>query len=143
MEGEAVCFFHPSNRAALACDSCGRFVCSICDLPVGTRHLCPVCLSKGLGKEKLADIVPNRFLWSRLSFTVGVWPLLLFFILWWAYLVSGGVAIIAGIIGLRKPGSLVNGKQVGYAVTGILGGLLQMAIFVGMFSFITKLNSFK
>lgn len=143
MDGEAVCFFHPANRALLACDSCGRFVCSVCDLPVGARHLCPVCLSKGLGKEKLADIVPKRFLWSRLSFTVGAWPLLLFFALWWAYLVTGGLAVISGIIGLRKPGSLVQGRQIGYAVVGIVCGLIQISIFVGMFFFITKASSFK
>jgi len=72
MEGEAVCFFHPVNRAVLACDSCGRFLCTICDLPVGARHLCPVCLSKGLGKEKLPEIVPRRFLWARAALVLGL-----------------------------------------------------------------------
>ena len=56
-DDEAVCFFHPENRAALACDRCGRFLCAVCDMPLGTRHLCPTCLTSGLGGEKLPELV--------------------------------------------------------------------------------------
>src|SRR4051812_32058662 len=49
MEGDATCFFHPTKRAERPCDRCGRFLCTLCDLPVGTRHLCPSCLKAGSG----------------------------------------------------------------------------------------------
>lgn len=141
LEGEAVCYFHPSNRAALTCDSCGRFICSICDLPVGTRHLCPVCLSKGVGQEKLTEIVPKRLLWARFSLSLGFWPLPLFIVLWWAYAITGGTAVIAGIISFFKPGSLVRGRQRAFAVFGILFGLVQIAVFCGMIGLLMKANS--
>src|SRR5436190_111361 len=42
-EGEAVCFFHPEKRAEATCARCGRFICTLCDMPVGDRHICPKC----------------------------------------------------------------------------------------------------
>jgi hypothetical protein len=42
--GEAACFYHESRRAVVPCDRCGRFLCALCDLPVGDLHLCPACL---------------------------------------------------------------------------------------------------
>jgi hypothetical protein len=136
MDGEAVCFFHPVNRAVLPCDACGRFVCTICDLQVGSRHLCPVCLSKGLGNEKLQEIVPRRFIWSRTSFWLGLLPLLLSVALWpilFAPILfaTGGTAALIGLIGWKRPGSLVRGRQHWAAILGILLGLLQVGVFVG------------
>jgi len=89
LEGEAVCFFHPSNRAALPCDVCGRFLCTICDLPMGSRHLCPVCLSNGLGKEKTAR---NR---------ASARPLVLGFVLAWRRAVGGILGILARAVHYR------------------------------------------
>lgn len=142
MDGEAVCFFHPTNRAVLPCDSCGRFLCSVCDLPVGSRHLCPVCLSKGMGKEKLTEIIPRRFLWNRMAFAIGLLPLCgLFIFLWPVLFASGGVTVIAALIGWGRPGSLVRGKQRWAAIFAIIFGLLQIGICVGFFYFISYVSS--
>lgn len=142
MEGEAVCFFHPTNRAVLPCDACGRFMCAVCDLPVGSRHLCPVCLSKGMGKEKLTEIIPRRFLWGPAAFLLGLVPLCGIFIFLWPFLfATGGVAVILGLVGWGKPGSLVRGKQHWAAILGILFGLLQIGICVGFFYFIFYIGS--
>src|SRR5262245_7047228 len=51
LEGEAVCFFHPEKRAAIACQACGRFLCALCDMPLGARHVCPTCLASGKTEE--------------------------------------------------------------------------------------------
>ena len=132
MDGEAVCFFHPANRAALPCDSCGRFLCTVCDMPVGSRHLCPVCLSKGLGKEKLPEIIPRRFLWSRTSLLLGVFPILLAIFLWPVLFVTGGTAMIVALVGWKRPGSLVFGRQRWGAIAGLVLGLIQVAGWVGI-----------
>ncbi len=131
MEGEAVCFFHPANRAVLPCETCGRFLCTVCDLQVGSRHLCPVCLSKGLGKEKLQEIVPRRSLWRRAAFILGLVPLVLSIMLWPVLFVSGGTAVIVALIGWKRPGSLVRGPQRWAAVLGIVLGLLQLGVWFG------------
>jgi len=137
MEGEAVCFFHPEKRAALACERCGRFVCELCDMPLGTRHLCPACLGSGLESEKLPELVNRRVVWSKLSFFVGALPLLLFFF-WPIFVVSGPAAIGFGIYSWNKPGSLVTGKGRFRAVIGILCGLAQLAFLVGLIVAIWK-----
>jgi hypothetical protein len=133
LPGEAVCFFHPSNRAALPCDLCGRFLCTICDLPIGARHLCPVCLSHGLGKEKLPEVIPRRFLWSWASFWLGVVPLLAVVVAWPVMFVTGALGILTALVGWNRPGSLVRGHQHWAAVVGVLLGLSQIVISVGVF----------
>ncbi len=50
-EQEAVCYFHSRYRATTPCDQCGRFLCEICTISLGSRQLCPECLSQ-LRKQK-------------------------------------------------------------------------------------------
>ncbi len=45
---EGSCFFHPTKKAERICESCGRFICSLCAIKDGERILCPSCHSKGM-----------------------------------------------------------------------------------------------
>ena len=47
---DASCFYHPAKKAAVPCDACGRFLCSLCDIEIGARHLCPACVQSGSGR---------------------------------------------------------------------------------------------
>lgn len=127
-EGEAVCFFHPENRAALSCEKCGRFICSVCEFTVGSRHICPSCLSSGLAGEKLPELIPWRFVWSDAAMIVGVLPLLLGVFMWPFIVGSGAAAIFLALFGWKRPGSLPRGKRHWAAVVAIVGGILQIAI---------------
>ena len=126
LDGDAVCFFHASNRAALACDACGRFVCTVCDLQVGARHLCPACLSTGLDKQKLPEIVPRRFLWSQAALVIGLLGLFPGLIMWPFVIVSGPLGIFFALFGWKRPGSLVTGQRHWMAVVGIILCLAQI-----------------
>jgi hypothetical protein len=89
-------------------------------------------LSKGLGKEKLSEIVPRRFLWSQTAFWLGLVPLCGFFLFLFPVLfLSGLTAVIVALVGWNRPGSLVRGRQRWAAVLGIVLGLVQVAIWVG------------
>jgi hypothetical protein len=132
LEGDAVCFFHPENRAALSCDRCGRFLCQVCDMPLGTRHLCPTCLSSGLGGDKLQELVVGRVIWANLSVLFGIFPLYLTFI------ITGPAAVVCGIIGWRRRGSLPRGRRRWVSLIGITLGLLQIAVW---FSFVIWFTS--
>ncbi len=127
-EGEAVCFFHPENRAAISCEKCGRFICSVCECTVGTRHLCPACLSSGLTGERLPELIPWRFIWADAAFFIGLMPLLLGVFLWPFIVFSGAAAIFLALYGWKRPGSLPRGRRRWAAIVGIGGGLLQIAI---------------
>jgi hypothetical protein len=78
-EGEASCFFHPAKKAVVACESCGRFLCSLCDLEMRGKHICPQCLEAGRKKGKLKDLEHHRFLYDSLALSLATWPLLIFY----------------------------------------------------------------
>ena len=137
-EGEAVCFFHPENRAALTCDRCGRFLCEVCDMPLGTRHLCPTCLTSGLGGEKLPELVARRFLWANTALLAGLLPLVFGLFVWPGFIVTGPAAIFCALFGWKRPGSLPRGRRHWVAVLGLICGVLQLTVLFGMFFLITN-----
>ena len=140
-EGEADCFFHPENRAALSCEKCGRFICSVCEFTVGTRHICPTCLSSGLAGEKLPELIPWRFIWSDAALFMGIVPLFLGMFLWPFFIGSGAAAIFLAIFGWKRPGSLPRGRRRWAAIVGIFGGALQMAIWLAFVIFLYTLRN--
>lgn len=71
---ESACYFHAGNRAAVACDNCGRFLCALCDLPVGGQHLCSPCLSAGA----TASLVTQRTRYDSLALMLSTWSFFLF-----------------------------------------------------------------
>jgi uncharacterized paraquat-inducible protein A len=131
-EGEAVCFFHPENRAERTCDRCGRFLCQVCDLPVGARRLCPACLGAVLASEKDSELVTWRFLWSDTALLLGLVPLVFGILIWPFLILTGIAAVVLGIHARRRPGSVPRGPRRWAAVLGLLGGLLQVLIWVGV-----------
>ena len=137
-DGEAVCFFHPENRAALTCDRCGRFICEVCDMPLGTRHLCPTCLTSGLGGEKLPELVVRRFLWSETAMLTGLLPLVAGLFVWPGFIVTGTAAVFCALFGWKRPGGLPGGRRHWLAVLGLVFGLLQLACWFGMLFLFTN-----
>jgi hypothetical protein len=73
-EGDSSCFYHPTNQAAIACDDCGRFLCTLCDLDVDGRHLCPACLDRGVFVEKAASLEERRTLYDSIALHLVTWP---------------------------------------------------------------------
>src|SRR5258706_3513950 len=69
-ESEASCFYHPFSRAVVPCDQCGRFLCSLCDLDIDGRHLCPACLLPGPGAQRTALIDPRRTMYDTVVLLV-------------------------------------------------------------------------
>jgi hypothetical protein len=126
VEGEAVCFFHPEKGASVACERCGRFLCALCDVPLGGKHLCPSCLDT----TKMPELVNRRLIWSQLSMLVGILPIV-FACLYPFYVITGPAAIFLGIWKWKAPGSLVRGPRRGLAVVGIIGGTVQILIIAG------------
>jgi hypothetical protein len=126
--GEAVCFFHPEKKAAISCQQCGRFICTLCDLPMGSRHLCPSCVEGGMTSEKVPEMVNRRFIWGGAALSLGWLPILFGSFLFLGYFATGPGAIITGIYAFKKPGSVVRGRRPVAAVFGILGGVIQLLL---------------
>jgi ribosomal protein S27E len=141
-EGEAVCFFHPEKKAALSCERCGRFLCELCDLPLGVRHLCPACIGGGIGTEKLPELITRRVCWTRVSLLLGLLPpvVALSVVFSPVLVVTGPGAIIAGVYSWNKPGSLVRGRRRWEAALGMVLGLFQVGLVGWSIVFVWKVT---
>jgi hypothetical protein len=121
VEGEASCFYHPQKRAATHCQSCGRFLCALCDVELNGQHLCPGCLETGQRKGRLSELENKRTLYDSAALALALAPLLM----WPITIITGPVAIGVAIYGWNKPGSLVPRTKV-RAVLAILIGLVEI-----------------
>ena len=131
-DDDAACFFHPENRATLSCEKCGRFICSVCDLPLGAEHLCPACLTSGLADAKLPQLVTKRFIWSKVALALGFLPLFfgpLFFPL---FIVTGSLCFYLAIASFRRPGSLTSKRPTITASIAILLAIIQLTVWAMM-----------
>lgn len=126
MEGDAVCFFHAGKRAELSCSRCGRFICSLCEMPIGSERVCPTCLAGGLENGKMEELVPRRVVWGQLALITGLLPLLS--MMWPFWIITAPAAIGLAIYGWNQPGSLVRGRRRFAAFLGLLLGCAQLGI---------------
>jgi hypothetical protein len=69
---EASCFYHPSSRAAVPCDECGRFLCSLCDIEIDSRHLCPQCFQAGVRSNKLEIVETQRTMYDTIALVLAI-----------------------------------------------------------------------
>ncbi|MFB3890870.1 MAG: hypothetical protein ACE15C_02475 [Phycisphaerae bacterium] len=74
MDDEATCFYHARKRAAVACDNCGRFLCTLCDIQLGDRHLCPACVASADEQKRLSEMDTRRTLYDSLALTLALTP---------------------------------------------------------------------
>ena len=101
-DGESTCFYHEGYRAAVPCSTCGRFLCGLCDLPIGDRHLGPECLHRSV-QTKAPQMTNERFLWDRFALSLAILPVLTIYL----PLLTAPAAIAVSLRHWRSPGSLV------------------------------------
>jgi len=71
---QASCFYHPNKKASIPCDNCGRFLCTLCDVDFGGRHLCPACIEAGSGTESETTLDTRRILYDKLALFLAIIP---------------------------------------------------------------------
>jgi hypothetical protein len=120
-DAESSCFYHPANRAVTVCDSCGRFLCSLCDVDLNGRHLCPGCVNTGRKKGKLKQLENRRMLYDSLALSLAVTPMLIFYLT-----ILTAPATIYVVLGhWNAPGSVVGRGKWRFVVAFIFA-LLQI-----------------
>jgi hypothetical protein len=120
---EAACFYHPLKKAAVPCDSCGRFLCSLCDVELNGQHLCPNCLQSGKKKGKLRNLENERALHDHAALMLSTLPLILFpFTLF-----SAPAALYLSIRHWKSPSSLVPRWSKLRFLLAIFFSLIQIA----------------
>lgn len=106
---DASCFFHAEKRAAVACESCGRFLCALCDLEVDGRHICPSCLAAGRKKGAMIALDQFRLSWPGIALLMAIVLPLAFYPL--APLWGASALVVLGI-GFWKPGSITGRRRI-------------------------------
>jgi hypothetical protein len=101
IQGESACFYHEAKRAVVVCDSCGRFLCALCDCLLNGRHYCPPCLESGEKKRFIETLEKARPLHGRQALILAILPLF----------ITGLAAIFLAIRHWKTPGSLVRPQR--------------------------------
>lgn len=103
---EASCFYHPQKKAVAPCDHCGRFLCALCDVDFGGKHLCSSCLETGKGKPKIESLENKRVLYDDMALSVAVLPMFIPFLLYFSFLTSP-IAFFLAIRHWNTPSSII------------------------------------
>jgi hypothetical protein len=132
LDDESSCYYHPTKKAVVPCDACGRFLCSLCDVELGGRHLCPSCVETGRAKDKLEGMTHERVQYDAIAFDLAFIPVVLFFMCWPAMVVTAPLSIYFAVRYWRTPLSIL--PRVRWRFVMALGGaalqILGMALFV-------------
>ena len=132
---DASCFYHPAKKAAVPCDRCGRFLCTLCDLELDGRHVCPECIeierragnTLRPGGRPLHDLVALAV--AALGTVPGIWFL---------SFITGPVALFMAIRYWNEPlRSPVPRGRWRLVVAGILGLLQTGAWLFLLYSYLT------
>lgn len=129
--GEASCFYHPQKKAVVACDSCGRFLCALCDVELSESHRCPGCLETGKRKQSLAPVENRRFLYDGLALALATFPLLM----WPFTLFTAPTAIFLVVRHWRQPLSILPRSKIRFVLAFLLA-LAQICGWLALFYFL-------
>ena len=72
--GGADCFFCPEQPATGSCASCGRFVCTRCEVDWAGQKTCLTCLHAGREVREDDRFLTKRTLWDNIALCLLVWP---------------------------------------------------------------------
>ncbi len=118
-DGDASCFYHPEKQAVKVCSSCGRFLCSLCEIELAGRCICPVCLEEGRQKEEIAELIPKRTLHDSIALGIAALPVLFFPVT----ILTAPVALFLSINGWKKPSSILPRTRFRLFAALVLSGL--------------------
>ncbi len=120
-EGVSSCFFHEQKKAVAHCDTCGRFLCALCDVDFAGQHLCPACLQAGKNKGQVGALDRSRTLWDSLALTTAILPLIIFPVV----VATAPAAIVLAVVAFFRRGSLVR-RTPARAIIAIVLAVLQI-----------------
>jgi hypothetical protein len=121
MDDQTSCFYHPEKSAVVACENCGRFLCSLCEIDMAGRKICPNCLELGRKQERIAELVTQRTLYDQIALSLAVFPLLMFFIT----LITAPMAIYFTLRHWKSPTSILRRTKIRF-IFAILIALIEV-----------------
>ena len=134
-ETEASCFYHPESRAASVCEECGRFLCSLCDLEVDRRHICPRCFEAGVSAHKIETAEPRRVMYDNLALALATFP----FLLIWPALIAAPWALVLVVTRWNAPSSVVPRTKIRFIIAALFA-LAELGFIVFVIYMMIRVN---
>jgi len=131
VEGESSCFYHPQKKAVLPCDSCGRFLCALCDCPLNGQHFCPTCLDTGRTKGKIQSLDHQRILFDSIALGLVIYPVIIVFF-FYLTIITAPVALFLSIRYWNAPMGIVRRTKIRFVAAIIIAVLEILAWIVGI-----------
>ncbi len=123
IDDQASCFYHPRKKAVIPCDHCGRFLCALCDVELGDKHLCPTCLETGKKKGRILNLDRHRVLYDSSALRLALFPMITI----WLTAVTAPAAIYLAIRHWNSPMSIVGRTKIRFILAMVLAGLQILA----------------
>jgi DNA-directed RNA polymerase subunit RPC12/RpoP len=107
LENEASCFYHADKKAVVPCESCGRFLCALCDCEIAGKHFCPACLEVGPKKGRIRNLENSRMLYDSIALSLAVIPVVVIFGIYFTF-ITAPLAIYIALRYWNAPRSIVG-----------------------------------
>jgi len=116
---EAGCFYHPEKKAVAVCESCGRFLCGLCEVGLAGGTTCAPCLSSGARKGRVTNLSGQRTLHDEVAFALAVYPLLAFPLT----LLTAPMALYIAVRHWKTPAGILPRGHARFVAAIILAGM--------------------
>jgi hypothetical protein len=123
LEHEAVCYFHPRYRPITPCDHCGRFLCEICAISLGAKHLCGECFAKLRKQRDETGLVHYAALYDNVALFLVVAPSITV-ILWVFTLLTAPISLFLSFYYSSRQWNLVRRSRLRFGISILLSLVL-------------------
>jgi hypothetical protein len=97
-EGANACSAHPGNAAVTGCGRCGLFICTLCEMNVGSGSYCPACFERIRAEGMLPEVAMHYRDYAsmaRLSIVGGI-------VIWFMAPLFAGLALYYSFKAMRQ-----------------------------------------
>lgn len=132
VDGQTSCFYHPEKAAVLPCETCGRFLCALCDIELGDRHVCPACLGSD-ESEARKGLDAERSLPDNIALDLSLLPIIPLF--WWVAPFTAPMVLFICVRYWNSETSLVRSGRWRFIVALLLAGT-ELVIMISFLFFV-------
>jgi hypothetical protein len=118
-ESEAVCFFHSRYRAETPCDQCGRFLCRLCTIDVGTRRVCAECLAQLRKQKEETGLIQHAALFDNTALFLVIAPTATI-ALSFLTIISAPAALFLSFYYWPRQWTLLHRSRLRFGIAGVL-----------------------
>lgn len=131
MEDDAGCFFHPSKKAVITCSSCGRFLCSLCDVEMDGYHICFSCMESGHNKQEITTHETYRVLYDSMALKLSLLPIVTVIFLWFSF-ITAPIALFIALKHWKKEKSIAPRGRYWRSVLAVILSTAQILGWAGI-----------